>query len=124
IDGDATILCATETGFVKRTHAKEYRSQTRGGMGLINIKTGGRNGDVVGIATVEDTDEIMLITTSGKILRMPVNGVSVIGRNTKGVKFLDVGEGDKVIALAKLAEKEGENGNGGGEPEASEPGEV
>ena len=119
VNGDETILCATETGFGKRTKAKDYRTQTRGGLGLINIKTGGRNGNVIGIAAVEDTDEVMMITTNGKTLRMPVTGVSVIGRNTKGVKFLDVGDGDKVVSLAKLAEKE-ENGNGGDENEQEE----
>ena len=118
-DDNQTILTATETGFGKRTSASAYRTQARGGSGLINIKTGGRNGDVVGIAAVDDTDEIMLITASGKILRMPVKGVSVIGRNTKGVRFLDVGEGDKVVSIAKPAEKEPENGNG--ETEAPEP---
>jgi DNA gyrase subunit A len=120
--GDITVLSATETGYGKRTFAKEYRTQTRGGSGLINIKTGGRNGDVVGIAAVDDSDEIMLITGNGKILRMPVKGVSVIGRNTKGVKFLDVGEGDKVVSLAKLAEKEdaANGGNGGEEAEAGD----
>ncbi len=116
VSENETILCATETGFGKRTKASEYRTQARGGMGLINIKTGGRNGNVIGIAAVDDSDEVMMVTTNGKILRMPVKGVSVIGRNTKGVKFLDVGEGDKVVSIAKLAEKD-ENG-GGALPEA------
>ncbi|MGA2192059.1 MAG: DNA gyrase subunit A [Nitrospirota bacterium] len=113
---DQTILSATENGYGKRTKAKEYRTQARGGTGLINIKTGGRNGDVVGIAAVDDTDDVMMITQAGKILRMAVSALSVIGRNTKGVKFLDVGEGDKVVSLAKLAEKEGENGTNGAAP--------
>ncbi len=120
VSENETILCATETGFGKRTKAKEYRTQTRGGMGLINIKTGGRNGSVIGIAAVEDTDDVMMVTTNGKILRMPVAGVSVIGRNTKGVKFLDVGDGDKVVSLAKLAEKEENGGNGNPEEEERE----
>ncbi|MGC2423841.1 MAG: DNA gyrase subunit A [Nitrospirota bacterium] len=125
VNGDETILCATETGYGKRTKAKDYRTQTRGGLGLINIKTGGRNGNVIGIAAVEDTDDVMMITSNGKTLRMSVAGLSVIGRNTKGVKFLDVGDGDKVVSLAKLAEKE-ENGNGGeASPEAEgEEGET
>jgi DNA gyrase subunit A len=117
VSGEETILSATETGYGKRTKARDYRTQTRGGLGLINIKTGGRNGNVIGIAAVEDTDDVMMVTTNGKILRMPVSGVSVIGRNTKGVKFLDVGDGDKVVSLAKLAEKEE---NGSGAPEAEE----
>ena len=119
VNGDETILCATETGYGKRTKAKDYRTQTRGGLGLINIKTGGRNGNVIGIAAVEDTDDVMMITSNGKTLRMSVAGLSVIGRNTKGVKFLDVGDGDKVVSLAKLAEKE-ENGSGAAEAEEGE----
>ncbi len=104
--GEETILSVTENGFGKRTDAKEYRTQARGGTGLINIKTGGRNGDVVGIAAVDDTDEIMMISTSGKILRTAVKDIKAIGRNTMGVKLLDVGEGDKVVSIAKLAEKD------------------
>ena len=98
------VLVVLEGG--KRTKGKEYRTQARGGQGLINIKASARNGDVVGIAAVDDTDEVMLITSSGKIIRMEVSGISVIGRNTQGVKLLDVGEGDKAVAIAKLAEKE------------------
>ncbi len=106
LEEGTTILSATETGYGKRTNAKEYRTQTRGGTGLINIKTGGRNGKVVGIAAVDETDEIMLISASGKLLRTAVKDIKAIGRNTMGVKFLDVGEGDKVVCLAKLAENE------------------
>ncbi|HEY3346486.1 MAG TPA: DNA gyrase C-terminal beta-propeller domain-containing protein, partial [Nitrospirota bacterium] len=120
--GKETILSATETGFGKRTEASEYRIQTRGGTGLINIKTGGRNGDVIGIACVDDDDEIMMISAMGKLIRMPVKGVSIIGRNTKGVKFLDVGDGDKVVSLAKLAERdEAELAELEGEAEGGEP---
>ncbi len=116
VNGDETILCATETGYGKRTKAKDYRTQTRGGLGLINIKTGGRNGNVIGIAAVEDTDDVMMITSNGKTLRMSVAGLSVIGRNTKGVKFLDVGDGDKVVSLAKLSRegRERKRSRGGG----------
>ena len=104
--GEETLLSVTEHGYGKRTNAKEYRTQTRGGTGLINIKTGGRNGDVVGIVAVDDTDDLMMITTSGKLLRTSVKNIKAIGRNTMGVKLLDVGEGDKVVSIAKLAEKE------------------
>ena len=119
LEEGTTILSATETGYGKRTNAKEYRTQTRGGLGLINIKTGGRNGKVVGIAAVDETDEIMLISASGKLHRTAVKDIKTIGRNTMGVKFLDVGEGDKVVSLAKLAEKEAEiNGGGAAEQDA------
>jgi len=103
---DTTILSVTENGFGKRTNASEYRIQTRGGNGVINIKTTKRNGSVVGIISVDDTDELMMITSSGKILRMNVTDVSVIGRNTQGVKFLNVTEGDHVVSITKLAEKD------------------
>ncbi|MBI5694493.1 MAG: DNA gyrase subunit A [Nitrospirae bacterium] len=122
VTADTTILSATENGFGKRTKADEYRIQTRGGSGLINIKTTKRNGFVVGIAGVDDTDEVMLITTTGKVIRLEVKGVSTIGRNTQGVKLLDVGEGDKVVSIAKLAEKEG--GDSPDEPETDAGEEV
>jgi DNA gyrase subunit A len=119
VTADTTILTATENGFGKRTKAGEYRSQARGGMGLINIKASKRNGEVVGIAAVEDSDDVMLITSSGKIIRMSVGDISVIGRNTQGVKLLDVGEGDHAVAIAKLAESE----EPGGEEAAEEAAE-
>jgi len=119
VTADTTILTATENGFGKRTKAGEYRSQARGGMGLINIKASKRNGEVVGIAAVEDSDDVMLITSSGKIIRMSVGDISVIGRNTQGVKLLDVGEGDHAVAIAKLAESE-EPGGGGEDDTAGE----
>ncbi|MBI5190512.1 MAG: DNA gyrase subunit A [Nitrospirae bacterium] len=124
VTADTTILSATENGYGKRTKADEYRIQTRGGSGLINIKTTKRNGFVVGIAGVDDTDEVMLITTTGKVIRLEVKGVSTIGRNTQGVKLLDVGEGDKVVSIAKLAEKEGEAGDPAGGPDEGGAEEV
>ena len=114
-----TMLTVAENGFGKRTELEEYRLQSRGGIGIINIQTSDRNGKVVGIAYVHDDDELMLITQQGKILRMVARGVRSIGRATQGVRLIGMEEGDQVVSVAKLAEREeDENGNGSG----SEPG--
>lgn len=102
----AAILTVTENGFGKRTYTSEYRIQGRGGMGIITIRTSTRNGDVIGMKQVTDEDEIMLITSHGKIIRMKINGISVIGRNTQGVKLIGVAKDEKVVGIAQLAEKE------------------
>ena len=101
-----TLFAVTENGFGKRTSIDEYPVQKRGGMGVISIKTTERNGFVVGILLVEDNDDIMLITDIGKIIRIPVSGVSVISRNTQGVKLMGMEAIEKVTGVARLAEKE------------------
>jgi DNA gyrase subunit A len=112
-----TLLTVAQNGFGKRTELDEYRLQSRGGLGIINIQTSDRNGKVVGIAYVYDDDQLMLISQQGMILRMRAGDVRVIGRATQGVRLIDMGEGDQVVSLAKLAEKEdeptGELGSGG-----------
>ena len=113
-----TMLTVTQNGYGKRTDLEEYRVQSRGGIGIINIQTSDRNGKVVGIAYVYDDDELMLISQQGKILRMVSRDVRAIGRATQGVRLLGVEEGDQVVSVAKLAEREEEeNGNGGAAPE-------
>jgi len=102
----ATILTVTENGFGKRTNTEEYRIQGRGGMGIITIKTTERNGSVVGMKEVSDADEVMLITNQGTIIRMKIRGISVIGRNTQGVRLIDVGKDEKVVGVAHLAEED------------------
>jgi DNA gyrase subunit A len=101
-----TLFAVTENGFGKRTSIDEYPVQKRGGMGVISIKTTERNGLVVGILLVEDNDDIMLITDIGKIIRIPVSGISVISRNTQGVKLMGMETIEKVTGVARLAEKE------------------
>ncbi len=101
-----TLFTITENGFGKRTSIDEYPVQKRGGKGVITIKTSKRNGEVVGILLVEDEDDIMLVTNSGKIIRMAVKDISIISRNTQGVKLISVEPGEKVVATARLAEKE------------------
>ncbi len=102
----ATILTITENGFGKRTNTEEYRVQGRGGMGIITIKTTQRNGNVIGMKQVTNADDVMLITNHGKIIRMKIKGISTIGRNTQGVKLINVEDGEKVVGVARLAEKE------------------
>src|SRR5438034_4643090 len=96
-----TLLTVTERGYGKRTEIEEYRVQSRGGVGIINIATSDRNGPVVGIAYVQEGDEILLITQQGMIIRMPTNDVRAIGRATQGVRLIDVEGEDKVVSIAR-----------------------
>ncbi|HBO84366.1 MAG TPA: DNA gyrase subunit A, partial [Deltaproteobacteria bacterium] len=106
LDENRTILTVTEKGYGKRTDASEYRSQKRGGMGIINIKVTDKNGSVAGIAQVNVEDELMITTNVGKIIRIDMKDVSVIGRNTQGVRLIDVEDSEKVTGIASIAEKE------------------
>jgi len=103
---DSTLFTVTENGYGKRTEIAEYRCQTRGGKGVITIKTNERNGSVVDIKQVTDDNDLMLITDQGKILRVSVAGFSIIGRNTQGVRLMVKEENERVVAVARLAEKE------------------
>jgi len=102
IEEGATLMTVTENGYGKRTDEAEYRRQHRGGIGLINIKTRGRNGPVVGTVQVDDETEIMLMTDRGQIIRTAVSGISVIGRNTQGVTLIRLSEPEKVVAMARI----------------------
>jgi DNA gyrase subunit A len=104
-----TLLTVTEHGFGKRTEIEEYRVQSRGGVGIINIATTDRNGQVVGVAYVQDGDELLLITQQGMILRMQTNDVRAIGRATQGVKLIEIEGEDRVVSIAKLAERDEED---------------
>jgi DNA gyrase subunit A len=101
-----TLLTVTERGYGKRTEIDEYRVQSRGGVGIINIATTDRNGLVVGVAYVQEGDELLLITQQGMIIRMQTNDVRAIGRATQGVKLIDIEGDDKVVSIARLVEKE------------------
>ena len=113
-----TILSVTEQGYGKRTELEEYRIQARGGIGIINIQTSDRNGKVVGIAHVTDEDELMLITQQGKILRMAAKGIRTIGRSTQGVRLIDIEGDDRAVSIARLAEKDDDDGTPPGSPQA------
>jgi len=109
VAGEGTgLLTACRNGYGKRTAMDEYRVQGRGGMGLINIQTEGRNGPVVGVKAVKDGDEIILVNSAGTMIRVPVSGISVIGRNTMGVRLMRLKKGQVVTALAKVVERNGD----------------
>jgi DNA gyrase subunit A len=100
----ATILTVTAKGYGKRTPLDDYRKQNRGGQGVITIRTSDRNGPVIGVAQVTDPDEVMLITNGGKVLRCRVSGISTMGRVTQGVRLMELSEGERLVAMARLAE--------------------
>jgi DNA gyrase subunit A len=101
-----TLLTVTENGYGKRTEIDEYRLQSRGGVGIINIQTSDRNGRVVGVAHVRSGDEFMLISQQGKVIRMAADGIRIIGRATQGVRLIETEENDKVVSIARLDEDE------------------
>jgi DNA gyrase subunit A len=100
-----TLFAVTENGYGKRTSIDEYPVQKRGGKGVISIKTSQRNGLVVSILLVEEDNDLMLMTNIGKIIRMTIHGISVISRNTQGVKLMGLEAGERVVGAARLAEK-------------------
>jgi DNA gyrase subunit A len=105
---DSTILTVTENGYGKRSTLEDYRSQGRGGKGIITIKITEKNGRIIGMAQVSQEDELILITSNGKVLRIRAKDISVQGRNTQGVRLFDIEDGDKVVSFAKVVEREDE----------------
>jgi DNA gyrase subunit A len=103
---DTAILTVTANGYGKRTPIEEYRVTGRGGIGIINIQTTERNGRVMGVASVTETDEVMLITQQGKVLRTAAGAISLIGRNTQGVRVIDMDDEDRAVSLARLEAQE------------------
>jgi DNA gyrase subunit A len=101
-----TLLVAGENGIGKRTDFEEYRLQSRAGKGIITMKTNERTGNVVGALTVKNEDEIMLITVAGQMVRIPVQGIREAGRNTQGVKLINLNEADKLKAIAPVISEE------------------
>ena len=100
------ILTVTANGYGKRTQASEYRIQNRGGSGIFTVKRTNKTGDVIGIKTVVDEDELMVISNKGKIIRLRAVDIPVQGRSTQGVRLITLDEGERVVAVARLAEKE------------------
>jgi DNA gyrase subunit A len=123
-----SVLTVCENGYGKRTDVDEYRLTKRGGKGVINIKTTERNGRVVALKAVKDTDGLMIITAKGIMLRTEVKELREIGRATQGVRLIRLDEGDTVVGVAKIAEEEEESGgdseaeNAGGAPHPSTEG--
>jgi DNA gyrase subunit A len=118
-----TVLSVTRNGYGKRTTLDEYRLQNRGGKGLIDIKASERNGPVVGVNFLRSEEQVMLITEKGMIIRLNTAEISTIGRNTQGVRLIQLEEGDHLVSVARLAEREDDDeslgGPADGGPEAS-----
>jgi DNA gyrase subunit A len=106
----ATLMTVCEHGYGKRTAVAEYPVKGRGGFGVITIKTTERNGKVIGCRLVDDEEDLMLITSSGKVIRIPVKGIPTLGRNTQGVRLVRVDQGENVVAVENLAERDEEAG--------------
>ncbi len=119
VSDDATLLTACENGYGKRTDVGEYRRQTRGGIGLKNVQASERNGLVVGIACVSDRDELLLVSEQGQIIRLKVADMRPMGRDTQGVRLMDLADGDRLVSMATLAEPDDEEL--AGEASAEEP---
>lgn len=121
LKNDDSILTVTENGYGKRTAVADYRLQKRGGKGIFAIKTSERNGNVVGALQVVDEDQVMLIANSAKVIRMPMDTIRVIGRNTQGVALINLEEGEKVVGMSMLARgNEVVEGEEGGEDAVDE----
>jgi DNA gyrase subunit A len=120
VGGKGTLLTITEHGYGKRTLLEEYRVQTRGGKGLIDIKTSPRNGQVVGVELLRADEGVMLITEKGMIIRLNTEDISTIGRNTQGVTLIQLDEGDHLVGIARLAERVDVDEDEGG-PTPQEP---
>jgi DNA gyrase subunit A len=103
VSRDADILTATENGFGKRTAIDEYRVSGRGGLGVISIQVTERNGRVVGAIPVNSEDEVMLISNKGTLVRVPASEISLVGRNTQGVKLIQLGDGEVLVSLERIA---------------------
>jgi len=101
-----TVLSVTENGYGKRTRISDYRIIRRGGKGVISIKANKRNGKVVAVRIVNEPDEVMIMTAKGVMIRLPVKGISLIGRNTQGVRIIKLAKGDRVIDIACVASEE------------------
>ena len=105
----ASLLTVAENGYGKRTAMEEYRLQSRGGKGIITMKTTDKTGRVIAVHQVTDDDQLMMVTNNGKIIRLRVKDISIIGRNTQGVRLIEMEDGGRVVAVARLAEKEDED---------------
>jgi DNA gyrase subunit A len=118
VGGSGTLLTVTENGYGKRTALDLYRVQSRGGKGLIDIKVTAKNGRVVGVTLLRADEGVMLITEKGMIIRLNTKDISTIGRNTQGVRLIQLDEGDHLVSIARLAEREDEDEGG---PTLQEP---
>jgi DNA gyrase subunit A len=107
------VLTITENGFGKRTSSYEYRTTGRGGKGIVAMSVTPRNGRIVASFPIEESDQIMLVTNGGQLIRCPVDGIRIAGRSTQGVIVFDTAEGERVVSVERLSEEGEENGGGG-----------
>jgi DNA gyrase subunit A len=121
VTDEATLLTVCERGFGKRTEVGEYRRQTRGGIGLKNVQTSDRNGPVIALACVTDRHELLLVTEQGQIIRMKAGDLRPIGRDTQGVKLMDLAEADRLVSIATLVEVVGEDTQTSAADDSTEP---
>ena len=119
VSGDDLLLFATEHGYGKRTRVDEFSLQGRGGQGVISIQTSERNGAVVGAIQVAEDEEVMLISNNGTLVRTPAADISVLGRNTQGVRLIRLADGEKLVQIEPVAASV----NGVDESEDDEPGD-
>jgi DNA gyrase subunit A len=110
VDPMASLLTACEKGFGKKTSFDEYRVQSRGGYGVINIRATDRNGKVIGMKSIREADELMLITQQGMIVRTGANEFRVIGRATQGVKLIGLKAGDSLVCIARVETDDSQQG--------------
>jgi len=116
---ESVILSVTELGYGKRTAVRDYRLTARGGKGVINLKITEKNGPVVGVRQVYDTDEYLMITSGGQLMRGRIKDISVIGRATQGVRLINLKGDDRLVSIARIDEKDVlSSTNGAGLPEA------
>ncbi len=118
---DATLLVVSEKGYGKRSELSEYRVQHRGGKGIITFKVTDKTGPIVALKEVIPDDELMMITKQGIIIRVPVSGIRVIGRNTQGVRVMNLDEGDALVDVARVVKEEGDAAGDGAADESAEP---
>jgi DNA gyrase subunit A len=110
VEEKAALFTVCENGYGKRTGLENYRSQSRGGVGLKNIKTSSRNGKVVALKAVQNKDDLMMITAHGMIIRTGLDQIRSIGRNTQGVRLINLKAEDKLVAAEKIISEEADNG--------------
>ncbi|MCC7131622.1 MAG: DNA gyrase subunit A, partial [Gemmatimonadales bacterium] len=117
---DATLLVVSEKGYGKRSELADYRVQKRGGKGIITFHNTEKTGDCIALKEVQPQDELMMITKSGVIIRVPVDGIRVIGRNTQGVRVMNLDGTDTIVAVARVVKEDEEGAEGEGEPAEAE----
>ena len=114
VEKDGLILSIAENGYGKRTPLENYRLTARGGKGVINMKTTQKTGKVVGVLSVKEDSDLMIVSQNGKIIRIESSTIRQAGRSTQGVRLVTLEEGDKVAAASVIPETENGNGNGNG----------